>query len=309
MDHRKRLTRATPPNHMVSGWFDFMIDQLLADYQRLVDAGQRPYLTVSNSTHVSGGNEADHPAETLHWMRAHLLGEKDGLREKPVRFEIIGDGRWVECESFPPPGGEEKVLYLHPDRSLVDRAPSEPAEPVTYRYDPEDPTPNIGGAIFAFFGAGAADNAPREQRPDVLCFTSPVRAEPFTIIGNGRVVLYARSDNPHLDFFVRLCDVDPRGRSSNICDGLVRMTPDSPKRPDSTWQVELRLHATAYTVLAGHSLRLQVSSGAHPRYARNSGTSVPIGQALQFKPANVEIFHDNEHPSHLVLPTYEADRL
>src|SRR6185437_7897196 len=96
MDHRARLGAATPPVHLMTGWYDFMVDQLLADYRRLVEAGAQPYLTVSSTTHITGGHEADNPIETLQWMRARLMGTSSDLRAKPVAIEVSGSNRWYE---------------------------------------------------------------------------------------------------------------------------------------------------------------------------------------------------------------------
>jgi len=52
----------------------------------------------------------------------------------------------------------------------------------------------------------------------------------------------------------------------------------------------------------GHRLRLQVSSGAHPRYARNTGTGEPIATATALVRADQQVFHDPGHPSAIVLP-------
>jgi hypothetical protein len=48
-----------------------------------------------------------------------------------------------------------------------------------------------------------------------------------------------------------------------------------------------------------------VASGAHPRYARNTGTDEPLGEATTLRPADIEIFHDPQHPTVLHLPVYE----
>jgi predicted acyl esterase len=53
---------------------------------------------------------------------------------------------------------------------------------------------------------------------------------------------------------------------------------------------------------AGHRIRLQVSSGAHPRYARNPGTGEDAANATELRPVDIELLHDPEHPSTLVLP-------
>jgi predicted acyl esterase len=60
--------------------------------------------------------------------------------------------------------------------------------------------------------------------------------------------------------------------------------------------------ATAHRFRRGHRIRLQVSSGAHPRWARNLGTGEPFATAINARCADQTIYHDREHPSALVLP-------
>ncbi len=300
VDHTHRITARTPPNHFVSGWYDFMIDQLLRDYRTMVEAGHTPYLTIGPWVHVSPELQVVSMRETITWMRAHLCGDRDGLREKPVRLHISGRNEWREYDTFPTPG-DDQIWHLHPDKVLSPR-PVRNSEPDRYRYDPAKPTPNLGGAIFAFHGAGPVDQKPLEERPDVLSYTSEPLFSDVTIIGSVRVTLFARASLPNADFFVRLCDVDENGTSINICDGIVRVTSSAPAVPDDIWRLNIRLHATAHCFLREHRLRLQVSSGAHPRYARNTGTDEPLGTATKLVAADIEIFHDPLHPSVVILP-------
>jgi predicted acyl esterase len=51
-----------------------------------------------------------------------------------------------------------------------------------------------------------------------------------------------------------------------------------------------------------HRLRLQVSSGAHPRYARKTGTGEPLATATTLARADQQVFHDPGHPSAIILP-------
>jgi putative CocE/NonD family hydrolase len=163
----------------------------------------------------------------------------------------------------------------------------------------------VGGAMFAFSGAGPVDNAPLERRDDVLCYSSEPLFTAITIIGNVGITLYARASIPNADFFVRLSDVDERGISTNVCDGYVRMTSGSPAMPDDIWKITFRLHATAHTFMRNHRLRLVVASGAHPRYARNTGTDEPFDEATTLVPADIEIFHDPDRPTAIHLPVFE----
>ena len=101
--------------------------------------------------------------------------------------------------------------------------------------------------------------------------------------------------------FVRLCDVDPRGRSRNVCDGLVSLTD-----ANAVSLARVTLWPTAHRFKAGHRIRVQVSSGAFPRYARNTGTGEPHATATRLIPADQSVYHDPEHPSAIILPVRQA---
>jgi putative CocE/NonD family hydrolase len=107
----------------------------------------------------------------------------------------------------------------------------------------------------------------------------------------------------HADFFGRLCDVHPSGKSVNVCDGLFRLEPGNvDPLPDGSFRIEIDMWATAHRFRRGHCVRLQVSSGAHPRWNRNLGTGEPIATATAMRVAEQTVYHDREHPSAVVLP-------
>ena len=66
--------------------------------------------------------------------------------------------------------------------------------------------------------------------------------------------------------------------------------------------VAVELYPTGYRFKAGHRLRVQVSGGAFPRYARNMGTPEPFGVATTGRTCRFEVFHDAGRPSHIVVP-------
>ncbi|MGH3152015.1 MAG: CocE/NonD family hydrolase, partial [Streptosporangiaceae bacterium] len=166
-----------------------------------------------------------------------------------------------------------------------------------FRYDPADPTPSPGGAILAL-NAGVRDNRAVEQRPDVLVFSSEPLEAPLELIGELAAELHVTRDNPHADLFARLCDVDPRGRSRNVCDGIVRLTAADPL----TGTVRVSLIAAAHRFGRGHRLRLQVAGGAHPRFARNPGNGQVDAPASDFAATSYAIGLSAENPSALLLP-------
>jgi predicted acyl esterase len=70
--------------------------------------------------------------------------------------------------------------------------------------------------------------------------------------------------------------------------------------------VRFPLWPTAHRFRRGHRIRLQVSSGAHPRYARNTGSGEPLATAVTLLTADQQVLHDPGHPSAVVLPVASA---
>ncbi|MET8149726.1 CocE/NonD family hydrolase [Actinoplanes sp. NPDC049668] len=282
--------RMTVPVSLVSGWHDLTLEQTLDQYARLRAAGQEPTLMIGPWTHTSAFDKGwpELFADALEHLRVHLLGEG----ERTTRVRVHVDGEWRELPEWPPPSTELR-LHLRPGGEL-----GEPAEGATsFDYDPADPTPSFAGQLQSRT-QGARDNKPLESRPDVRTFTTGPLPEAVEIMGTPTADLYATGSTGHFDLFVRLCDVDPAGRSVNVCDGFVRLTPDHADEDP----VRIVLGAAGHRFAAGHRIRLQVSGGAHPRFARNPGTGEPIGTAVRLVATRTTVHHGPEHPSALALP-------
>jgi uncharacterized protein len=302
-----RIEEVSAPTHFVGGWYDFFLRPLLKDYAVLKAAGRQPYLTIGPWHHFSNMVMITGFREALNWFEAHLKGNRSRLRSKPVRVFVMGINRWRELDDWPPPAQETR-LYLRAGR-LLDGEQGTSGEPTDhYCYDPANPTPALGGTQYGPRG-GQRDNRILEARPDVLTYTGPPLEEAVEVIGPVRLELYVRSSLEHTDFFGRVCDVYPDGRSINVCDGLFRVEPGKGERqPDGSLQIEIDLWATAHCFKAGHSIRLQVSSGAHPRWARNPGSGEPMATCTTMLTADQTIYHDEHHPSAVVLPVVSTQR-
>ncbi len=292
----------TVPNHMGGGWYDVFLPQTIRDYLALVRSGRQPYLTIGPWTHLDLlGYMRVAIREALALFRVHLLGDGSGLREMPVRIFVMGANEWRDLRGWPPANSRPQRWHLHPGRALSPETPPD-SEPDRYRYDPADPTPGVGGAAMSA-NAGPKDQRPLEARHDVLVYTSVILERDMEAIGPVQAELFVQSSLEHTDFFVRLCDVDPSGKSINICDGLMRLVPSRfPPEPDGTRRVHIDLWPTAYRFRRGHRVRVQVSSGAHPRWARNPGSGEPLATAQTLCDADQVVFHDPAHPSAMILP-------
>jgi putative CocE/NonD family hydrolase len=152
--------------------------------------------------------------------------------------------------------------------------------------------------------APVVDNRPLEARADVLTYTTDPLEEALEAIGPVSVELFIRASAPYFDVFARVCDVDPAGASWNVCDALDRVAPGRFEQlADGSWRVTFQLWPIAHRFAAGHRIRLQVASGAHPRYARNPGTGEDPNVATRLVAVELEVLRDAEHPSAVTLST------
>ena len=281
-----------PPTSLHVGWYDPFLVEQLNDYQSLRAHGRNVRLCVGPWTHSDrdGGRAAIR--DSLDWMDLHLKSIPS--KRPPVRVFVLGARRWLDLPHWPP-DTTPKHLHVTADGSL-NRAAAGTSAPSTFTHDPDDPTPGIGGAVLGS-SAGAKDNRAVERRRDVVTFTSQPIADDLTIAGTVEVTLYIRPVEG--DVFVRLCDVGPRGRSTNIADGILRLAEGVGElQPDGTHRLQIGLSATACTFQQGHRIRLQVSGGAHPVYARDRDCKV-----------NYQLHHDPDHPSEMLLPVLTTPML
>ncbi|HEV2059460.1 MAG TPA: CocE/NonD family hydrolase [Solirubrobacteraceae bacterium] len=309
-DYAPDVARVTAPVQFVGGWYDIFLPWMIDDHTALAAAGRETQLIVGPWAHTSHGLVAAGMREALAWLRAHLLGDGRLVRAAAVRVfvtgERVGDG-WRDLDGWPPPDTGERRLWLTAGARLGEAEPvaTDPRPPGgadRYRYDPAHPTPSLGGPLL-LARRPVVDNRALETRGDVLTYTTSPLAQALEAIGVARVQLRVRASEPYFDVFARVCDVDGDGISRNVCDALARIAPGRfEQTADGTWNVAFHLWPMGHRFAAGHRIRLQVSSGAHPRYARNPGTGEDPMTATELRAVDIEVLHGAPPHSLLVLP-------
>jgi uncharacterized protein len=288
------LERSAAPTLLVGGWQDLFLEQTLAQYAALGARGVDVALTVGPWTHLGAGTRGAGVVarETLAWLDEHLAGASRRRRWSPVRVYLTGAREWRGLRAWPPPTTPQRWRLGPAGRLVVDgesgpptaEPPARPGPPsadeqaeqaaaplATFRYDPADPTPAVGGRLLTP-DAGARDNRALAARSDVVTFTTPPLTTDLVIAGRPVVTLDHTADPPHADVFLRLCDVAPGGRARNVADGMRRREP-------AEGQVSVELDPCFHRVAAGHRLALLVAGGAYPRFRRNNGTGEPPADA------------------------------
>jgi len=160
--------------------------------------------------------------------------------------------------------------------------------------------------------AGPKDQRSIESRADVLVFTSEPLAAPLEVTGRVRAKLWAASDAMDTDFFVRLCDVYPDGRSFNICDGRLRarfrksFEHEQLLTPGEAYEFDVDLWSTSIIFNRGHRLRVHVTSSSVPGFDPNPNTGEALRHDTATKVAKNTIYCDGQHSSRLLLPVVDS---
>jgi uncharacterized protein len=303
------LTRL-PPVSMVTGWWDLFLREQLRDYAAIRAAGVMARIIVGPWLHGEPGELQVTMQQDIAWLDHHLGGGPPPPGP-PVRLLLQVAGTWRDFEEWPPSAVVGTAYYLRASGRLsVDAEPGD-AAPGMFVYNPADPTPSEGGPLLSPPGK-QVDNASIVARPDVLTYTTEPLPADQDLVGPVSARIFVRTDRQHADLFVRRCDVDEKGVSRNVVDGIRRLSPqtvpdaDVAVGDDQILAVDVELYPTAYRVRARHRIRLQISAGAFPRYARNLGTGEPFGAATRARRCRFEIHHDARHPAHILLPVLPA---
>lgn len=309
----------TAPAFMITGWYDWCLDDTLLTWDSLIAHGrdevrERSRLLITPTAHNAPGyhegREAhpeldrayrNDPALLLHWYDAVREDRVDAL--PAVTYYLMGACDWRTATSWPPPDARPRELYLGPSGTLIWDSPAEWSEPDRFTYDPDDPTPTLGGSILSnVYPPGSVDVSELQVRSDVLTFTTPPLEADLDVAGPLKLIVYASSSTTDTDFVARLSDVFADGRAIQIQNGMVRgryrdpMAEPELLEPGRIYPLEIDMTATANRFAAGHRLRVDISSADFPKLERNANTGGEPGPPVR---AQQTVFHGAAYPSHL----------
>ena len=308
-DHDQADLTRLPPVSMVTGWWDLFAAEQLRDFAAIRAAGVEARIIVGPWLHAEPGEIKATIQQDVAWLEHHLSGGRAPSGPR-VRVYLQQADTWLDFDQWPP-AATASAYYLRQHGALATDPEPDDALPAAFVYDPADPTPTAGGPVLQPPGK-QVDNADIEARADVLTYTGPPLVADLDVVGPVSARIYVRTSLQFADVFARLCDVDEKGVSRNIVDGIRRLSPltvpaaDVEVGADGVLAVDLELFPTAYRLRAGHRIRLQVSGGAFPRFARNHGSGEPFGAAVATHRCRFEIFADAQHRGRVVLPLLSA---
>jgi putative CocE/NonD family hydrolase len=333
---KERYPEVETPAYFITGWYDNLLHEGFKCFRgwrksaRSAAARQRSRLLVGPWTHTAIGDAApfgdidfgsqagmDIPAEHLRWYDQRLKGLDTGIDEEPpIRIFVMGANQWRSEQEWPLERTEYTRFYLHSsgraNSSSGDGAlttdPPEVESFDSYSYDPENPVPTLGGQSMFADNTGPRDRRPIERRDDVLVYSTAPLTRDLEVTGPVELVVYAASSAPDTDFTATLVDVHPAGAAIHICEGIVRarfrQSYERPTliEPGQVYEYSISLWETSNLFREGHRIRLEVSSSNFPRFDRNLNTGEDSGFDDRPESAQQTIWHEQQRPSHLVLP-------
>jgi putative CocE/NonD family hydrolase len=227
---------------------------------RLSERKTNVAITVGPWNHMQLGLSTKLHRQSFDWLEEHLAKRGTSTRKSAVEYFVTGAQEWRDAEVWPPPT-TQRVFYTHHGNTLDDDKPTDDdVDSSTFTFDPQQPTPTFGGNLL--LSGGSADDTALATRSDVLTFTTNSLEEDLEVFGKITVELSHSSDNPNVDLFVRISEVNAQGRSQSITDTYMRLRPDRDDGP-----VTLHLRDCAHRFAKGNRIRLIVAGASHPQYA------------------------------------------
>ncbi len=253
--------------------------------------------------------------QMLRWFDHWLKGVDSGIMDEPdVAIFDSGTRRWHYETSYPLARTEWTKFYLRgnpaalaskPPYGLISGdAPGEEA-PDTYRL------PDSYAQLIA--------NQP------VLAFSTPPVEQDLRVWGPSSMSLFGASSAIDTAWFVYVFDVKPDGSFSPLSRGMLRASfravddarssPGQPYHPFThqdllepgrVYEFQIELRPIFHTFKTGHRLQVRIAS-------EDIQHNNPLRQIdVQLLPWPVEnaVYHDADHPSHLILPVIpDADEI
>ena len=329
------------PSLHIAAWYDIFLGGSIRNYIGMKaqaaneDAKRGQRLLVAIGGHAGSGRKigdvdfgdaADLNIDDLilAWYEYLLKGvQNEFATNKPVKLFVMGTNEWRSEEDWPLARAVATKFYLHSsgkanslrgDGSLSTTAPRSES-PDQYVYDPANPVPTAGGPLCCdsqHLAPGPRDQRPVEDRDDVLVYSTPPLTKDLEITGPLSLEIFVKSSAVDTDFTGKLVDVGPNGFAQNLTEGIIRARyRDSQEKPElmnpgQLYKLKIDLWATSNVFRKGHILRLEVSSSNFPRFDRNLNSGFEQNVSLQTVPARNSIYHDDQHPSALIVPVVPA---
>lgn len=302
------------PVFMFGGWGDYltnatlrMLDNLKVPKKAIIG----PWVHMYPDSAYPAPN-IDYLHEMVRWWDYWLKGENNGVMDEqslaiyvqrdkePVLFPDKVEGYWRYEKAWPLEDGREVAYYFH-SNSILDRIPptNEKETCDQYKYKPDV---GIMGSIWLQGGCRGLEQEQSLDEAFSLTYTSEPLKEDLEILGCPQAKLYIASSAKNTAFAVTLTEVDLKGESNPVTDGILNASHRSsheepePLDPGQIYELNVELDAMSWVFKKGQRIRVSVTSSDWPAVW-------PLPE-----PAVNRVYHDKAHNSRVILPVIPSTR-
>jgi len=230
----EQVNRSGVPIYGSNGWFDLFTRDMFLWHANLTVPRRLHVRPLDHGKMGDSGADLDYGAEALRWFDYWLKGIDNGIMdEPPIHYYVMGapgEEAWRFAEQWPLPGQQVTRFYLAGGRtgsvnSVNDGflRPDPPGASDAYdAYEVDYSTTSGPRSRWAAVLEPADYPDMRANDEKALTYTTPPLETDVEVTGHPVVSLCIVTDAPDVDLFVYLEEVDRRGRSTYVTEGVLR---------------------------------------------------------------------------------------
>ncbi len=312
--------------YTLAGWYDMYPRDAALWFNNLTV----PQKVVFTPWSHNGSGGFDLVAEHLRWFDYWLKGIDNGIMdEPPVYYNVMGvrgDDAWRFADQWPLPEEQPTPYYFAAglgdetgsvksvnDGLLVVNAPAEAEGQDAYTVDYTTTTGRRTRWTDGYGGGfGYPEMTPNDEKG--LTYTTPPLEIDTEITGHPVAHLWVSADAQDVDVMVYLEEIDARGRSTYITEGVLRAShravsdapwsmfglpyhsgleaDTQPLEPGEIVELIFDLHPTSNLFDAGHRIRITITGADADTYLTPEHDPPPT----------LTVYRNADHASYVLLP-------
>jgi uncharacterized protein len=291
------------PAYCASGWWAYGHMHLRGAFQNFAGIKGPTKLYIESRVEAPAPMGRDYNEEVVRWYDHWLKGRDNGIMdEPPVRIHVRSEGFRFEDE-WPLARTEWARLHLSRFGALSREPEVEAGMPDVFTQQPVQETAAIASVEYS----------------------TPRFDADLEVIGPVALYLHAAIDGEDTNWMVSLLDVNPLGHPTEVTRGFLKASHRAldaersqpwlpvhphdvaePVRPGEIYEYAIELSPVANIFRRNHRLVVSISCQDHahwpPADLEIGGAGHMPWHVCSSRTTTHRIFHDPQHPSHLLLP-------
>ena len=297
-----KYERIKIPSYCGSGWWAFAHMHLRGVFQNYLGINAPKKMFVNQPVVFDRPLPQSYNEEVIKWYDYWLKGIDTGIMdEPPIKLFVMGDNKWRFEKEWPLARTQWTKYYLRDWKRLSLETDEFPSRPACFTQKPLEETYDIQSVVY---------------------MTESMSCD-MEVTGPLAMYFYASIDTDDTNWMIGISDVAPDGSEVDLSRGWLKashraidkkkskpwlpyhphINPE-PVAPGQIYEYAIEISPVSNVFKVGHRLKLKVSCMDHVRipFPHSMGSTHLPHHMCSSKTTTHKIYHDKEHPSHLLLP-------